>query len=155
MNHMKYNNGTYVLNKDIKNPSPDRRVTGDWRAEPVWESGDKFFIQVWRNDETRIRRIDSYSHQEFIMFRDMPCDALIGNLEPTDENPSLYLKRRGNHLSSLEILDTLVACGRLTWTDMQMAEKTVYDGFYNEYYQTEEPLLTYERLHQSLSLIKK
>jgi len=36
--------GTYMLARDVKNPSPDRRFTRDPRCKPVWLTGTEFLV---------------------------------------------------------------------------------------------------------------
>lgn len=35
-----------TLREDVKNPSPDRRASRDWRCLPVIPKGTKFYVQV-------------------------------------------------------------------------------------------------------------
>lgn len=139
--------GTYRLTRDVKNPHPDRRVKRDWRCVPVWEKGEKFHVEQWNPDQVNVvRRIDGYNYQEMSVHNGDLCE-LIESLERVEETPSEYLKRRRNDRGALEMLDWLVANGKLSMLDLQLAEKTVYDGYgeCKEYYKTEEPLASFER----------
>lgn len=37
--------GIYTLTQDVKNPKPDKRMAGDWRATPIWTKGMRFVIE--------------------------------------------------------------------------------------------------------------
>lgn len=37
--------GAYTIEVDVKNPSPDRRMTRDWTKAPVWTAGTEFVVR--------------------------------------------------------------------------------------------------------------
>jgi hypothetical protein len=119
--------GTYILTRDVQNPSPDRRQRHDWRARETWEQGMKFSVFEIRQDKSLViyRQGSSqpvYSHEpKFILL------ASSGAMKRIDEAPSDWLKRESANagLEAIAILDAFVECEIITLDDVREMSKLV------------------------------
>lgn len=116
--------GTYTLTCDITNPSPDRRVKRDWRAEPVIKAGTVFCV-VTRCEGTdkeiqELREQDAWSFQSTTFGTDL-YDLIALHLVPMTEVPSDYLARVDYYNAGTRLLDILHAAGKITMVDVEQA----------------------------------
>lgn len=87
--------GVYVLTATIQNPSADRRVRRDWRAEVSWDKGEKFLIEPWeRGPEGEgvllmLRRPGAYHHFGIPLHKTNPDPRAVAIVERLviDESP--------------------------------------------------------------------
>lgn len=55
--------GTYKLNQDLANPSPDRRHKHDWREFEFWREGWEFLVEDQESDGRGYTRIMLVGHR--------------------------------------------------------------------------------------------
>lgn len=127
--------GCYVLEDDVTNPRPDKRVTRNWTCSPVWKKGTRLYV----------RATHRYSDNENVVSRAIECiderwthmnvhrgwsdgdrwNALAARMLPVPEDLDFLLHRRDiGGYSRTEVLRVLVDQGRITLADIEAAHKT-------------------------------
>jgi hypothetical protein len=107
--------GIYLLVRDVKNPTPDRRQKYDWTAQPNWLAGTRFrIINVRINDDISLPAITTGKHQVDRFFLHKAPAELLAALEET--RPTVHEVLRANDLEGFkdEILANLVSGGVVT-----------------------------------------
>ncbi len=109
--------GSYRLSRSVKNPTPDRRRTRDWRALAIWSEGEEFIVREQRRDlagldlarlpddkRARVEATMLYTVVEMVG-QDHPClhrvgpgnaeqyAALAAALVPTEESLAQFMAR--------------------------------------------------------------
>jgi hypothetical protein len=139
--------GIYRLTKDITNPRPDRRMTRDWRKEPVIQAGRVFVVQAhrWltpREEPVECVRVWADNGHEFHYlhgWEDLGYEVMR-NLEridaPTNQLRTVFLER-GTTLESYgcggaEVLAILYRRGLVSDQDVASAIQAWNDRADNE-----------------------
>ncbi|WNM70246.1 hypothetical protein [Myxococcus phage Mx1] len=125
--------GTYVLNKDVANPKPDRRLKYDWRRAAVWEKGQRFQVNTDSFDASGIlitwTVITLLGKYQPLRTDDDSIQELVANLSPIPEKElSLedVLVADGQGAAN-RALHLLVRAGKLTVADVAEALKSGED----------------------------
>lgn len=126
--------GTYRLIRDVANPNVDRRRTIGWSASTRWQKGMTFFIReelmvmpagVPHRTVLRLRVTGAITS---LALTDERCGLLLANATRLDDTPSLWLERAEVGANSApQILDKLVATGKVTDADVRAAYELVLD----------------------------
>ena len=99
----------YRLADDVKNPTPDRRVTGDWRKKPVIPEGKLFFFRVGKPGVTfgynRLEPMVGYSTKD-VALDDRLFLAMLPYLRLVDDNLETVLMRY--NITEADVLRFLV-----------------------------------------------
>lgn len=68
---MKIEEGIYTLNRDVENPSPDRRRKRETTAEPVWSKGSRWVVedQHYMNYSKEVSVEELRKKQPFALYR--------------------------------------------------------------------------------------
>ena len=144
--------GTYKLERDVENPSADRRVKRNWTALPTWRAGCEFLVVLHERDldasllaelpeEVREKARTSmhyvtihlvghrWSHHAIGPGHDEQYAALVAALVPVEESNEAMFTRLGvdGHFSQW-----LVTGGKIS--------RELFEEWWNQYQnQPEEP----------------
>jgi hypothetical protein len=118
----------YLLVRDVKNPTPDRRQKYDWTAQTNWLAGTRFRIvteHIYEGVKLLAITTGKYDHHR-ILLRKAPAELLAALEETT---PSLHesLRLRGLHHYKDEALDNLVSSGIVTVEQVINAAQSAAD----------------------------
>jgi hypothetical protein len=126
--------GCYVLDDDVTNPRPDKRVTRNWTCSPVWKKGTRLYV-----------RSNRYPDNENVVSRAIECiderwthmnvhrgwsdadrwNALAAHMRPVLEDLDFLLHRRDiGGYSRAEVLRVLLEWRRITLADIEAAYET-------------------------------
>lgn len=128
--------GTYTLSCDVQNPEPDRRKSYDWTARALWQKGATYVVSeedLPMPDGMPDRKVLMVAPQNAMIYR-VPLSSPKGqaialHLLPIEEQVSDWLRRQelGLHYAP-DILDRLVAIGKLSRVDVEAAYRDCLDA---------------------------
>lgn len=122
--------GTYILKSlyPLDALREDKRRTNDWRYNPI-RVGQRFFYKEWTyapgDDETitsteqRIYPVGDYEHLSVKPGESDRTRQLEELLVRVEDTPSLWLRREHSLYCGLQVLDVLVATGKVTLAEIQ------------------------------------
>lgn len=114
--------GTYELSVDVSNPgakrgkSPYSQDAISWTLDQLWPRGMVVQLSV---SGKGVAYVCLPGGDAFIDEHDERFALLTAHLVPVVETPSLWLTRMQAPFAALDILDRLVASGRITLADVQ------------------------------------
>jgi hypothetical protein len=127
--------GVYRLTLDHPPLRPDKRKRHDWRAGDL-KAGTLFTVtqreaaNVFRERDEVRRLTGSQYYAEWLT--KLPATFIAALERVEDLTATQYLKSRGNAYLADNILDVLVASGKITLADVEQAESTVLSAEENE-----------------------
>jgi hypothetical protein len=130
--------GTYRLIGEMPALRKDNRRTSDWRYNPI-KPGQLFFYKEWEyapNDdrpyvkiiEQRLYPVGDYEHMSVAPNESAETRNLEESLIQVEDTPSLWVRREHSARFALDVLDALVASGRISLMDVKIYAATADAG---------------------------
>lgn len=130
--------GCYVLDADVTNPRPDKRVSRNWTCAPVWKKGMRLYVRAFKDTIEghgsvtilSIEGVDErWTHMNVQRFQNDGdrWNALAAHMTPVPENLDYLLHRCDVDNSMRDILRVLLKWNKISLSSIEAAHETAME----------------------------